>query len=239
MTTKSVQDRFNFKDLPRDGRVMVPARNPKLSVEIFLMEASQAAYVIVQRMHWIWLLENGLAESDSNAGFFVALPMTPAAMRAGIVGKVGSTMVFSDVYATLDDSYDKMTPITFAPHDGLYMQELERSRCPYFLIDHNIGMGIEIEAPEFSADEFMWAWNNGMDETQVASISIPAKYWNDFYPWVVENQPDSYVVTSDPATQMNGFHGTFRGVPVYTDAFLIKGLRSRNDVIYFELKPRG
>jgi hypothetical protein len=237
MSEKTLQERFNYWDVPRDGRVSNPKHHPKTAVEEFLLDAAVAAYVIVPREHWVWLLENGLAHSNSKAGFFTALPMTEGNMKGGVVGKVGSAMIFSDVYAHPDKSYPKDSPIYYARMDGAYMRELEHSRCPYFLVNRNEGIGAEIDIPEFNELDFLGAWyKHNNRETQAKSLSIPAKMWTAFYQWVATTRSNEYVINHDPASQLDGHHGTYRGVPVYTDAYLVEGLQDRHGRIYIELE---
>lgn len=236
--SKDIHEMFNFKDLPRDGIRMIPERTGTRAVENFLLYASSSAYVIVPKQHWVWLLNNGLALTDSNAGTFVALPMTPGNMTAGIVGKVGSTMVFSDVYASPEDCYEEYTPISFAPLHGEYMRVYEHSRCPYFLVNKK-HLGIWCSMPQFMPDEFIQAWRDGSTDCKIASICIPANYWIDFYPWVLANHPDDYILNNDPNEQMVGYHGLFRNIPVYTDAFLSYPMQDHDGIIYFELKRKG
>jgi hypothetical protein len=237
MSEKSLQERFNYWDVPRDGRVSNPLMHPKTAIEEFLLDAAVSAYVVVPRKYWIWLMENGLAHASSKIGFFTALPMTEGNMKGGVVGKVGSAMVFSDVYAHPDKSYPENTLIHFAQMDGEYMRELEHSRCPYFRVNRSEGIGAEIDIPEFNELDFLGAWyKHNTRETQVKSLSMPARYWAAFYLWIVTTRENEYVVNHDPASQLDGHHGLYRGVPVYTDAFLVEGLRDKNSLIYLELE---
>lgn len=228
---KKIEDRFNFRDLPRDGKTLF-LNDSVESMEAFRLMAPDAAYILVPDTQW-GLVAKWAAQFH---GFQFA-EMTPENTAGGYMATYLGTDIFSDIYSA--DKYPVGAPVLFGQFTGSYVRELELSRCPY------LGMK-EKRAYTWSPATLTYdGLMAGMMPylTLVKAISIPCEYITGFIADLDaklasgEVERRMFTFEAVPERSMNGYVGTLNTVngkvEIYTDSRLHPALCKSDEPIAF------
>lgn len=227
---KKIEDRFNFRDLPRDGKTLF-LNDSVESMEAFRLMAPDAAYILVPDTQW-GLVAKWAAQFH---GFQFA-EMTPENTAGGYMATYLGTDIFSDIYSA--DKYPVGAPVLFGQFTGSYVRELESSRCPYYGMKEDRAFTWKPEKLDCMGLMVRMVPYHGL----VKAISIPCQYLAEYLADIEKeinegSDPNMFTFERDPERSMNGYVGTLNTVnmqiEVYTDERLHPMLCRADDPIAF------
>lgn len=203
---KTVEDQFNYWDLPRDGQTFF-AKDDYDSLALFLDMASHATYILLPAPYIDLIVK---WEKETN--LIQLAPMTPENVAGGFLGTVNSVELFSDVYAKPEVSYVRGAPIIFGQWGGKFSRDLEYERTPYYAAKVDCAKYCVVKSDQWSELLFKHA-------SRPEHILIPARLVPEFklamdnVVWEMRREPDI-------EKHFNGHLGWYKGIPVYTDSFM-------------------
>jgi hypothetical protein len=218
---KSIEDQFNYLDLPRDGQTFF-AKDNQESLALFLDMTANATYVLLPSPYMDLLIK---WESETN--MIQLAPMTADNVAGGFIGTANSVEIFSDVYAIPEFSYVRGAPIIFGQWGGKFSRDLEYTRTPYYTAKKDSAKYCVPQKSEVF-DDSLFSGSTSRPE----HILIPQRFLPDFYN--VVSAVDWELRRGDSSTieqQFNGHIGWYKGIPVYTDSYMHRRMINDEDLI--------
>lgn len=206
---KTVEDQFNYWDLPRDGQTFF-AKDDYNSLALFLDMASHATYILLPAPYI-----DLIVKWEKETTLIQLAPMTPENTAGGFLGTVNSVELFSDVYAKPEFSYVRGAPIIFGQWGGKFSRDLEYHRTPYYRAKVDCAKFCVVKAEE-------WGQSLFKSPSRPEHILIPAHHLPDFYN-AVSGTEDWELRRGDGSNveeQLNGHIGWYRSIPVYTNSYM-------------------
>lgn len=214
---KTVEDQFNYWDLPRDGQTFF-AKDSFESLALFLDMSSHATYVLLPAPY-----VDLLVKWEKETTCIQLAPMVAENVAGGFLGTVNSVEIFSDIYAKPEFSYVRGAPIIFGQWGGKFSRDLEYSRTPYYAAKVDCAKYCVVKGEQWSELLFKHA-------SRPEHILIPARLVPEFNEamdnvvWEMRREPDI-------EKHFNGHLGWYKGIPVYTDSFMHHRMTSDDDLI--------
>ncbi len=214
---KTVEDQFNYWDLPRDGQTFF-AKDSFESLALFLDMSSHATYVLLPAPY-----VDLLVKWEKETTCIQLAPMVAENVAGGFLGTVNSVEIFSDIYAKPEFSYVRGAPIIFGQWGGKFSRDLEYTRTPYYTAKVDCAKYCVVKGEHWSELLFKLA-------SRPEHILIPARLVPEFNEamdnvvWEMRREPDI-------EKHFNGHLGWYKGIPVYTDSFMHHRMTSDDDLI--------
>lgn len=216
---KTVEEQFNYLDLPRDGQTFF-AKDNHDSLALFLDMSANATYVLLPAPYMDLLVKWGKETTCIQLA-----PMTAENVAGGFIGTVNSVEIFSDIYAIPEFSYVRGAPIIFGQWGGKFSRALEYERTPYYTAKKDSAKYCVVKGEE-------WGQSLFKSPNRPEHILIPQRFLPDFYDavsavdWEVRRGDGSNV-----EQQLNGHIGWYKGIPVYTDTYMHRRMIDAKDLI--------
>lgn len=221
---KTVEEQFNYWDLPRDGQTFFAKDNLE-SLALFLDMSSNATYVLVPAPY-VELLVKWAAQTDC----IQLAPMVAENVAGGFFGTVNSVEIFSDIYASPKFSYVRGAPIVFGQWGGAFSRILERERTPYYSAREN-AEGYFVTRSEGWDKETLFVSGDRPERILIPQRFYPA-FLNamDYASWEVRKE------SSNIEQHFNGHIGWYNSVPVYTDSYMHRRMINEADLVEVHYK---
>uniref|UniRef100_A0AB39CDZ2 Uncharacterized protein n=1 Tax=Pseudomonas phage HRDY3 TaxID=3236930 RepID=A0AB39CDZ2_9VIRU len=230
----SVTDKFNYWDLPRDGRTQF-LYDDEYSLASFLAMAEDAAYILIPGCY-----SEIIAKWATEDAAFQLAPMSLENMQGGFIGTCNSVEMFTDAFAGKDRRYPAGAPCVFGQWGGKFTVELETERSPYYRLRNEPDNGMDQEWREWDRDAFWTAPRYGKGVfMEVVGILLPRRFVPDFYadPELMARFARRATGTvSTVEENFNGWLGDYCGIPVYTDDYLHRAMVDNSDPIVWKVK---
>jgi len=234
---KSVTDKFNYWDLPRDGHTLFLKDND-WGISEFVHCADEAAYVLVPACYHEMIVRWSLEDSSIQLA-----PMTEENMRGGFFATCNSVELFTDAFAAQDRRYPAGSPCLFGQWGGQFTVELETERTPYYRLRKDARNYAHIERDGGTEDIAnvvkpfsLWGVKGPY---KVECILLPYRFVPDFYAnedLMAKFARRATATAANVEKSFNGYIGDYCGIPVYTDEYLHKALSDNSDPITWMVK---